>query len=230
MKKYLVLLLGGLVSISVLSGNVFSFDLKENSKKYSGLISKEIGNKKDNVSIFKETHFNKNYVTKQYLPYENEMDQDYGMEKAIPEKKTTKGYNEVTLTIPTGYKVSEYMFVNDRGEILFPSSKCITLKINGKEVKFELDYDITSKDSDIQEISDFERDENGFTIISQPVTIKIRYATKYFAFKQYENLYHGMEIPNILEVSDIMGKPSYFVLEPDYKKIYNDFKFVREVK
>ena len=53
--------------------------------------------------------FNKPYVTKQYIPYENQMDENYGFKSVTPEEKTTMGYEEIIVNIPAGSIIEDYI-------------------------------------------------------------------------------------------------------------------------
>lgn len=216
MKKYLAVLFTVVLFSSAVFAEVSSFDVKKMTKEYSNLVSPEVKlNKADHI-LFQQKFIDKNYSTKQYMFYENEMDEDYGQLKT-PEEKTNKGYVEVSLTIPAGYKVKDYMYVTN-GKILFLGSKFIPVEIKGKVARFELDYTINSE----EEIFDFDYEDDIYTIIPQPITITIRYSPRYFVFAE--------DISGILKIMDDKGNITNFGFKPNYENIRHDFKFVREVK
>lgn len=166
--------------------------------------------------------FNKPYVTKQYIPYENQMDENYGFKSVTPEEKTTMGYEEIIVNIPAGSIIEDYIFVDGQGEILFSGSKSILLNVDNKKISFELDYNINSN----EEILGFDYDENRSTIISKPITVTVRYSPKYFTFDYSQNPY-SEEVSEILQILDNTGKKTYYVLKPNLENIYEDFKFSR---
>lgn len=191
--------------------------------------------------------FTKSYLTEQYIPYENEMDEDYGQKIPTPEAKETAGYKETRIFIPAGYKIMyDQMFIDGDGKISFPTCKSIFMNINGKEVRFKFDYNILHKDAEPQQIINSDGDDSDgekFTNILQPITIGIKYSPKYFTFNKYENAYSGEQTKEInykgkkivlkavtdflIKILDNDGKATYYVLEPNLQDIYNDFKFVR---
>lgn len=243
MKKYLAVLLGVLIFSPALFAEITSFNVKDVVKDYSTLIPNLV---KENgiVPIYvKKSSSNQNYITKQYIPYELD---EINEESETPESKITNGYEKVSITVPVGYKIQDYILTNTYGQLSFPNSKSILLLVNGKEVRFQLDYTIKFTDKKYQKY--FE--ENFYDVdlekVSQPMTITIKYSPRYFTLKSYKKSYSGTKTLNItyegknialntrvyhfMEIDNKHGKPTYFVLEPNYQNIYNDFKFVRESK
>ena len=176
------------------------------------------------------------------------MDEDYGQdaESNPPEARTTAEYKKAFIYVPKGSKIVDYVFFNNEGKLVFPSSKAIELNVNGREVKFQLDYAINfARSEDRQYFKDNYYDFD-FQDLSKPVVIRITYSPKYFTLHQYEAPYSGHNVFNItddkgknisletvthpiFQVQNQEGKITYLVLDPnsDFKNIYEDFKFVR---
>lgn len=243
MKKYLAVFLVVALFGTLAFAEVSSLDVKEMSKEYSISISNLFENSVSNDISVKQYTSTKQYSTKQYIPFE--MDEGY-QESPTPEEKITNGSVAASITIPPGAKIQDYILTDTYGQLRFLNSKSIFLMINGKEVRFELDYTIKFTDKKYQKY--FE--ENFYDIdlqsVSQPMTIIIRYSPRYFILKSYKNSYPKDSTSNIkykgknislktqtyhvLGVEKKNGETEYFVLKPNWQNIYNDFKFVREVK
>ncbi|MBO4707228.1 MAG: hypothetical protein J5594_01550 [Elusimicrobiaceae bacterium] len=230
MKKYLAILFSVVLFSPAVFAELSSVDVKEITKEYSNLVSQFATDIAASTEVGGNKHyFDKDYTTREYVPYENQMDHDYGVAKHVPEEKTNKGYYEVIDEIPAGYKIID-------------NNKSIVMVINGKEVRFELDYTIKSNNNNDSALIDY--DKNGFPVLTKNATVTLKYSPKYFKLVPYvyytpstQNKtikYNGNDISldiktyAALEFGYEGGTSIYYVLEPNLQNIYTDFEFVHK--
>ena len=240
MKKYLAVLFTVVLFTPAVFAELPSLDMQGSINEYSNLITNLIKNidnckvKYNGIEVSDPKYFDKDYTTEQYISYENEADTDYDIKMPAPEAKTTKGYYELVINVPAGYRVIDY-------------NKSVVMIINNKEVRLKLDYNIKANDNNDDNSILIDYDENGFPVLTRPVTITLKYSPRYFkkldTWVHYTPIdkplnvnYNGKDIPlntktyAALEFGHKGGTSIYYVLEPNLQNLYNDFKFVRENK
>ncbi|MCR5504962.1 MAG: hypothetical protein K6E94_05380 [Elusimicrobiaceae bacterium] len=203
----------------------------------------------------KEISFTERTLKGKYLTYEGEpmiyieIETD-DIEVIYPkrESRETDVYNVVDIYVPKGYdlhKSFELYRKDNKYKLGFAniSNNSIMFFKGDEDLFFKLDYEINLLNQD--EMDDYyigrkalDEDNMG------DMYITIKYAPKYFTFKQVDNSYEQEKtvqvnyqgetinletrIVPIFWISSPSGESIRYVLEPDYQNIYNDFKFVRE--
>ena len=199
------------------------------------------------VNISSQTIHGNYYTEQQMAPEDLELPE---ADRPKSEKHVTDTYTEVSVIVPEGYSINKYMtFDYDSDQVRFPflpSSSVLmyTTFFNSatgkyeefRDISFKLDYDVTLENSE-----DAMYMEDGYW--NNALTLKIRYANKYFDFeKVYENYtpltteeitYNGKKITlnahvhYVLVITTPSGYHIRYILKPNLQSIYSDFKFVR---
>ncbi len=208
------------------------------------LITPEVKNQKVEGIDVKESYFDEDYTTKEYLVLEWDGGRDEDM--PISEERTTKGYNELTLTIPAGYRIVGGLHYDvSAGGLYYNFGQMSTMINEDGMIEFQLDYDVEFANPEYQTY--FEQNVHRIdpNKVAEPIKVTIRYSPKYFTLKiqdkesyaKSENVevtYKGKKISfdaityAALVVTDKKDKIVYYTLEPNFQNIYNDFKFVRK--
>ena len=209
-------------------------------KEVVKLITPEVKNQKSKKIEVKESYFDTDYTTKEYLVLEWDGGRDE--DKPVPESRTSRGYNELTVTFPANYKILGELNYDISAGVLYYNFDRISIMVNEEGwAEFQLDYDVEFANPEYQTY--FERNAHLIDLseVSEPVRVKIRYSPKYFTLKiqdvesygkpeKVEVNYKGKKIsfdaiayaPRIC--TDKKDQHGCYTLEPNFQNIYNDFK------
>lgn len=212
--------------------------IKEYLPKYSKILQPSL--EKSMVKFATKTVEGK-YVTEEQTAIDNAILEltEYG-KVVLPEeeKQTTNDYKEITISVPEDYTINKYIDPdNEKEQLLFLTERSVLLNINDKETNFKLDYAIILNNE--EEITD---ELEGY--LYNALTLKIKYAPKYFTFKRVYRDYNPLKtvqveykgetitlnttVYPVLTITTPRGYDMQYILEPNFQNIYNDFEFVRK--
>ena len=211
-------------------------------QEYLQMISKAVKNQQqeDSFSFTQKTIEGEYYTEQQLQPgYEEFKEED------LPklEKRKTDTYEEITINVPSGYSINKEVdaegyisFLSQRSSILYATNKSYE---DESDISFKLDYDIIFKHPEEIPYTEYYSVKAG-----KPLTLKIRYSSKYFTWKKADNNYDfsrtteitykekkvtlRTHVVPVLRVTTPSGNTIKYILEPNFQNIYNDFKFVRD--